>query len=26
VGTDMNEEEIKISESTPNHRMPPKPA
>jgi len=26
VGVDMNEEELKISNSTPNHRMPPKAA
>jgi len=26
VATDMNEEEVKISNSTPNHRMPPKAA
>jgi len=26
VGTDMNEDELKISNSTPNHRMPPKAA
>jgi cysteine synthase A len=26
VGVDMNEDELKISNSTPNHRMPPKAA
>ncbi len=26
IGVDMNEEELKISNSTPNHRMPPKAA
>jgi len=26
IGFDMNEEELKISNSTPNHRMPPKAA
>jgi cysteine synthase len=26
IGADMNEEEVKISDSTPNHRMPPKAA
>ncbi len=26
VGTDMNDDELKISNSTPNHRMPPKAA
>jgi cysteine synthase len=26
VGADMNEDELKISNSTPNHRMPPKAA
>jgi cysteine synthase A len=26
IGADMNEDEVKIADSTPNHRMPPKPA
>ena len=26
IGADMNEDELKISNSTPNHRMPPKTA
>jgi cysteine synthase A len=26
IGADMNEDELKISNSTPNNRMPPKPA
>jgi cysteine synthase A len=26
VGADMNDEEVKISQSTPNHQMPPKAA
>jgi len=26
IGVDMNDEELKISNSTPNHRLPPKPA
>jgi cysteine synthase A len=26
IGADMNEDEVKISNSTPNHRMPPKAA
>jgi cysteine synthase A len=26
IGADMNEDELKISSSTPNHRMPPKAA
>ena len=26
IGADMNEDELKISNSTPNHRMPPKAA
>jgi cysteine synthase A len=26
VGVDMNDDEVKISNSTPNHRMPPKAA
>ena len=26
IGVDMNEDELKISDSTPNHRMPPKTA
>ncbi len=26
VGADMNDDELKISNSTPNHRLAPKPA
>lgn len=26
IGADMNDEEVAISQSTPNHRLPPKPA
>ena len=26
IGADMNDDEVKISHSTPNHRLPPKPA
>jgi cysteine synthase A len=26
IGADMNDDELKISTSTPNHQMPPKPA